>query len=111
LNVDTGTFAAITDEWLYMRGQVNGLTVRTSEMAERQLDLDLDNRALRYRIGEQHTRIMASLGRMEAKLDNEHRVVTGRPVLRVVEGGGRSGGRHHRPPRELVTREAARAGR
>jgi hypothetical protein len=107
VNVDTAEFAAITDEWLHARGQINGLVVRAGEQGEQLGDLHFENAMLRGRLGELHTGIMASLGRMEAKLDNELRVITGRPVLRMVEGGGRSGGRHRRPRLELVPRQAA----
>lgn len=81
MNVDT-------QEFLYLRGQLSGLALAVAELAKQQ-DIAQD--------------INATLDRIEALMTGDP--VLRRPPLRVLEGGGRSGG-HHRRPRLTVVREA-----
>jgi hypothetical protein len=89
-----------TQEWLFVRGQVNGLTVALGALAERTGQLDTEDRALRYRLGRLDTDILAALTRMSDQLDRHFGIAPDRAALSVIEGG-RPGGRHAAPRGKL----------
>jgi hypothetical protein len=85
-----------TQEFMALRGELNGLSVRVAELAHRQVDLDVDQAAAWFRLRHLDEGIRAGLDLIEAKLDGKLTSLPIRPALRVIEGGRRPAGRHRR---------------
>ncbi len=86
-----------TQEFMALRGELNGLSVRVAELAHRQVDLDVDQAAAWYRLRHLDEGIRAGLDLLEAKLDAKFPANPIRPPLEVIDGGRRPSGRHRRP--------------
>jgi hypothetical protein len=84
-----------TQEFMALRGELNGLSVRVAELAHRQVDLDVDQAAAWFRLRHLDEGIRAGLDLIEAKLDGKLTSPI-RPALKVIEGGRRPAGRHRR---------------
>ncbi len=91
-----------TQEFMALRGELNGLSVRVAELAHRQIDLDVDQAAAWYRLRHLDEGIRAGLDLLEAKLDGRIQSLPIRPALKVIEGGRRPAGRHRRPRLAVV---------
>jgi hypothetical protein len=91
-----------TQEFMALRGELNGLSVRVAELAHRQVDLDVDQAAAWYRLRHLDEGIRAGLDLLEAKLDGKIPALPIRPALKVIEGGRRPAGRHRRPRLAVV---------
>jgi hypothetical protein len=91
-----------TQEFMALRGELNGLSVRVAELAHRQVDLDVDQAAAWYRLRHLDEGIRAGLDLLEAKLDGKISARPIRPALKVIEGGRRPAGRHRRPRLAVV---------
>jgi hypothetical protein len=87
-----------TQEFMALRGELNGLSRRVAELAHRQVDLDVDQAAASRRLRHLDEGIRAGLDLLEAKLDARLPALPVRPpLLEVIEGGRRPSGRHRRP--------------
>lgn len=86
-----------TEEFMALRGELKGLTMRVAEIADRQVDLDVDHAVARYRLRHLDESIRAGLARIEARLDGKLSTLPAEPMLQVLEGGRRPTGRHRRP--------------